>query len=79
MVEALEEAVVLTLEMVGFLAASAAVVEVEATVLDWMVQVAAAMEVAWAEVMGAAQEDAVAPVAVMAPVVALMELAPEVW
>lgn len=67
-----EETVVLALELVGIPAAMAALVEVEAAVLDWVVQVAASLEAAWAEVLDQAA------VAVMAPAGALVEPAPEV-
>lgn len=65
-----EETVVLALEVLGTPAATVALVEVEAVVLDWVVQVAASLEAAWAEVLDQA--------AVMAPAGALVELAPEV-
>lgn len=67
-----EETVVLALELVGIPPAMAALVEVEAVVLDWVVQVAASLEAAWAEVLDQAA------VAVMAPAGALVEPAPEV-
>lgn len=85
MVHALEETVLLALEVVGIPEASVALVQVEAAVLDQTVQVAAAMEVAWAEVLEQAQEELVTA-AIMDPVGALAELAqqvlavaPEAW
>lgn len=41
-----EETMVLALELVGILAAMVALVEVEALVLDWVVQAAASLEAA---------------------------------
>lgn len=74
------------MEVMGFLATSVGVVELEAVVLVWVVQVAAALEEAWAEVLEEAQAEVMAPAAVMAPVVALevasvevLVLAPETW
>lgn len=66
-----EPAVVLALEVVGIPEDSVALVEVEAMVLDWMVQV----EAAWVEVSEQAQEVAAA---VMDPMGALVDLAQEV-
>lgn len=64
--ETSEEAVVLSLDMVGLPATSVAVVEVESEVLDWVVHVAPALEAAWVEVLEEAQEEVVAPAQVMA-------------
>lgn len=75
--QASEETVVLALEVVGIPEDSVALVEVEAVILDWMVQVAAAMAVPQPEVLAQAQEELVVA-AVMAPVGALVELGQEV-
>lgn len=76
--EASEEQVVLVLDVMGFPAALVEVVEVEAMVLDWVVQVAAPLEPVWAEGLVEAQEEVVAPAAVMAPPVALEVASEEV-
>lgn len=68
--EASEEAVVLALDVLGFPATSVAVVEVEAVVLDWVVQVAPALEAATVEVLEEAQKEVVASAEVMVLVVA---------
>lgn len=70
-VEALEEAVVPAVEVKGFPAASVAVVEADAAPLDRVVQVAAALEAAWAE----AKEEVVSPPALTAP--EMVMVAPE--
>lgn len=75
--QASEETVVLALEVVGIPEYSVALVEVEAVILDWMVQVAAAMAVPQPEVLAQAQEELVVA-AVMAPEGALVELGQEV-
>lgn len=72
-----EETVAPALEVAGILADTVALAEVEAVVLDWMVQVAAVMEATWGELLEQAQEEVVAPAAFMAQVVALLELASE--
>lgn len=67
---------VLVLQVMDIPAGTAALVEVEAVVLDWVVQMAADLEAALAEVLEA-QEDLVAA-AVMTPVGASVEQAQEV-
>lgn len=68
LVEVSQEEVVLGVEVVGFPEASVALVAVEGVVLNWVVQVAAALEAALAEVLDQAKEEVVAQVAVLAPV-----------
>lgn len=73
--EALEEVVVPAVEVVGFPEVPVAVVEVDQKDLDWVVQVAAALEEASVQVLEQAKEYLVDLEAFMAPVV-LMEVAP---